>query len=1035
MPVLSQVKVKFLDGKTKDYNVHWKSLASLLIQNVNKDLDLQQSDFFGLQFNDREDNCVFLDPTKKMDEQIKSSKLVARELRHVVRFYPHNTEDLEEYTTYLLALQMRSDVHMGAYHKCMEKNVLVYMLATILQSVYGDHELPEGANANYISNLEILPSSLDGQEKDEILQLVRQKHVELRNMSGGEADKKLLEISSKQSMYGLKFLPTQDSKGNNLKISPNHQGVVVYNGYERRDLYSWMKIRKLAFKKNKLLLKLKHDSNPSKKGSTVELTMSSRDCCKNMWKNCVENYAFFKLESQPKPKPKPLVFKRGSTFRYSGRTNKQLHEMRLTSNFKRSKFERLSLRAPSTKFSSSTTSLSARSDQITSIDEGSYTLQENNSNANNTDQSLSKIVEQIEDKFNKKAFTDERPASTNRQSTDWKVESGDLHSNTAASLATTTTQQTTDPSQPEKRSFVETPVIVTSPEGDVTSSKQSNRSSIPSPATLHSSGAITQSQSGGFNMTSLSNVTSPQQRHQAVNFDQLKSSTVIQQPHRIGDRRSASSAYFILKELLTTERTYCRDLSVICTDFRKAVSEVNFTTEEERDEIFHSPTYLLQYHENFLTKLEQVLYSIDNKSRDLLTDDQYTSVEQLITHHVTDIRSSCRCHIENCLNSVEKLEEVCIRDPKMESCYRDFELDKSCYIPLGSFYLKPMARIFHYKTLLQRLTSHYRETGMEGKLSHAERGLEECEKFSSHILPKMEELLNAHKLHQLKRDLIGVDRLLSYKPNRKFIREGVLYKLSRKGFQQRLFFLFSDCLTYTSTGVTSTNQFKVNNCLPLSNLLIEVHEGEKMVANCFSVICPDDKIIVLAAASSDQMNKWLVDLRKAVGDYKCDDVNTSNHLGIPLDHNNLRDSQLSVSSETSSSIMTSQLQQQRANTTMHVCWHRNTSVAGGDHMVSLSNHMSGYLLRKFKNSNGWQKLWVVFTQFCLFFYKSHHDQFPLASLPLLGYSVTTPSEGDDIHKDFVFKLQFKTHVYFFRAESLYNFDRWMEVISSTTNSQ
>ena len=48
-------------------------------------------------------------------------------------------------------------------------------------------------------------------------------------MSGGEADRKLLEVSSKQQMYGLKFLPTQDSKGNNLKISPNHQGVVVYN--------------------------------------------------------------------------------------------------------------------------------------------------------------------------------------------------------------------------------------------------------------------------------------------------------------------------------------------------------------------------------------------------------------------------------------------------------------------------------------------------------------------------------------------------------------------------------------------------------------------------------------------------------------------------------------------------------------------------------------------------------------------------------------------------------------------------------------
>lgn len=49
----------------------------------------------------------------------------------------------------------------------------------------------------------------------------------------------------------------------------------------------------------------------------------------------------------------------------------------------------------------------------------------------------------------------------------------------------------------------------------------------------------------------------------------------------------------------------------------------------------------------------------------------------------------------------------------------------------------------------------------------------------------------------------------------------------------------------------------------------------------------------------------------------------------------------------------------------------------GSHVCSLrallvfQNQLSGNLLRKFKNSNGWQKLWVVFTNFCLFFYKSH----------------------------------------------------------------
>lgn len=51
------------------------------------------------------------------------------------------------------------------------------------------------------------------------------------------------------------------------------------------------------------------------------------------------------------------------------------------------------------------------------------------------------------------------------------------------------------------------------------------------------------------------------------------------------------------------------------------------------------------------------------------------------------------------------------------------------------------------------------------------------------------------------------------------------------------------------------------------------------------------------------------------------------------------------------------------------------------------------------------------------------DNHPLASLPLLGYSLTIPSESEDVHKDYVFKLHFKSHVYYFRAESEYTFER------------
>lgn len=74
----------------------------------------------------------------------------------------------------------------------------------------------------------------------------------------------------------------------------------------------------------------------------------------------------------------------------------------------------------------------------------------------------------------------------------------------------------------------------------------------------------------------------------------------------------------------------------------------------------------------------------------------------------------------------------------------------------------------------------------------------------------------------------------------------------------------------------------------------------------------------------------------------------------------------------------------RSNNAIHVCWHRGATVGLKDFIISSENQLSGYLLRKFKNSSGWQKLWVVFTSFCLFFYKNYQDEFALASLPLLG---------------------------------------------------
>ncbi|KFM82085.1 FERM, RhoGEF and pleckstrin domain-containing protein 2, partial [Stegodyphus mimosarum] len=87
---------------------------------------------------------------------------------------------------------------------------------------------------------------------------------------------------------------------------------------------------------------------------------------------------------------------------------------------------------------------------------------------------------------------------------------------------------------------------------------------------------------------------------------------------------------------------------------------------------------------------------------------------------------------------------------------------------------------------------------------------------------------------------------------------------------------------------------------------------------------------------------------------------------------------------------------------------------------------------KFKNNSGWQKLWVVLANLCLFLYNTYLDESPLASLPLAGYKILNTSDSDPVVGDTIFKLQFKNHEYFFMVENKYTFERWMEAINMCT---
>ncbi|XP_042077383.1 FERM, ARHGEF and pleckstrin domain-containing protein 1 isoform X5 [Haplochromis burtoni] len=832
--------------------------------------------------------------------------------------------------------------------------------------------------------------------RDEIIDCHRE-HV---GQTPAESDYQLLEIARRLEMYGVRLHPAKDREGTKLSLAVANSGVLVFQGNTKINSFNWSKIRKLSFKRKRFLIKLRADPTQNAHHDTLEFAMASRDCCKVFWKICVEYHAFFRLFEEPKPKPKPILFTRGSSFRFSGRTQKQIIDYVKDSEPKKVPFERKHSKI-----------LSNSSISPQSASTKSHVPKESATSIPLADQPDS-------DRLSHLAVPNgsEEPQAVTPPT-------NGLHGLTAAPGS--------DPTQPRQNHHLAGSVLdqqLLNP-----GSPGSEKSSLGGPhVAVNGNGSVNGQRMGR------TGVLGAEQSAEIQPLSPLTSPLLTEAGYVRNDEEDEArrkkfptdKAYFIAKELLTTERTYLNDLQVITESFHSAVGKDEAFPDSVKSLISANYDPVYKFHQGFLKETEQRLAQWEGRSNAHIKGD-YQRIGDVLLKNIQGLRQ-LTIHLQKHSECLVELERACRSSRKVETLCRDFEQQRVCYLPLNIFLLRPLHRLLHYKLILERLCKHYPPTHDDFRDCRA--ALADISEMVLQLQGIMMKMENFQKLIELKKDLTGVEDLIS--PGREFIRLGCLSKLSGKGLQQRMFFLFSDCLVYTSRGMTPSNQFKVHGQLPLYGMTIRESEEEWGVPHSFTLFGQRQSVVVAASCTSE-MERWVEDIRMAI-----DLAEQSSSLNNDLLSTSLSDNKLSEDGggeqesedELGGSRSSLERQGHRGNTTMHVCWHRNTSVSMVDFSIAVENQLSGNLLRKFKNSNGWQKLWVVFTNFSLFFYKSHQDDYPLASLPLLGYSVTVPSESENIHKDYVFKLHFKSHVYYFRSESEYTFERWMEVIRSATCS-
>ncbi|XP_058297339.1 FERM domain-containing protein 7 [Hylobates moloch] len=252
-------------------------------------LNLAEKEYFGLEFCSHSGNNVWLELLKPITKQVKMDP-------------GHLREELTSQRG-----QLNSTAELGDFHEETDRKHL--------------------AQTRYLPNQDCLEGKI---------MHFHQKHI---GRSPAESDILLLDIARKLDMYGIRPHPASDGEGMQIHLAVAHMGVLVLRGNTKINTFNWAKIRKLSFKRKHFLIKL-HANILVLCKDTLEFTMASRDACKAFWKTCVEYHAFFRLSEEPKSKPKTLLCSKGSSFRYSGRTQRQLLEYGRKGRLKSLPFER-----------------------------------------------------------------------------------------------------------------------------------------------------------------------------------------------------------------------------------------------------------------------------------------------------------------------------------------------------------------------------------------------------------------------------------------------------------------------------------------------------------------------------------------------------------------------------------------------------------------------------------------------------------------------------------------------------------------------
>ncbi|XP_076052966.1 FYVE, RhoGEF and PH domain-containing protein 3-like isoform X2 [Oratosquilla oratoria] len=318
----------------------------------------------------------------------------------------------------------------------------------------------------------------------------------------------------------------------------------------------------------------------------------------------------------------------------------------------------------------------------------------------------------------------------------------------------------------------------------------------------------------------------------------------------------------VLKEIISTEETYLRQLDILEKFFEKPCIEKCLLPTNVHTSVFGELSTL--------RRMNEELY------KELTAED--SNVGQAFLH-LAPFLKAYSSYANSYQTSLNLLQEWIVRSPELKVWLAGTETRPEVQTKLPSLLITPVQRVPRYRLLLEELRRYTPED--HPHYSDIIGALEEISRVAEHINKCVCEGECVQRMLLLQKAFkYGQPNIIA--PGRTLLKEGRLHKVSRKGSgsHERLFFLFSDMLVYTkipsSSSMTTSNSLQMGHVveykagslqcccvLPLKHCTVTPIFGSSNQCKTFRICCESENL-VLYSSDADEGNSWLLAIEEAI---------------------------------------------------------------------------------------------------------------------------------------------------------------------------